>query len=291
MSVESSQLMAEIERAIAKGELTYEEMKRRVEEVIDAEASREDGPADLRLIDACEDLLWELETHGQQKYVSNKNEALRAFRKRMEEKEARRKTGRRNAERAAAIVAAVVVLTAAAGIALRREWLAGGSVNGGLQYQVTGWETDLGLIGSVAADGEQRQATLETADLAEAVSFLGFTPEMPAWLPEGWSVEKYFVLRNVESSRLSIKYFNPTMDSYIIFEAKFFININDAYSMFEQNEEGTYVVVNGQKVYYAENIEKIVCTWNAQNVIMMLTGPLDVDTSVEVIESIGGEAL
>lgn len=290
MNVESSRLMAEIERAIANGELTYEEMKRRVEEVIDTEASREDGPADLRLIDACEDLLWELETHGQQKYVSNKKEALRAFRKRMEEKEARRKAGRRNVERAA-VVAAIVVLVAAAGIALRREWLAGGSVNRGLQYQVTGWETDLGLIGSVAADGEQRQATLETADFAEAVSFLGFTPETPKWLPEGWSVERYFVVQKPTNLRLSIKYANDLVDSNLVYEAKYFINLDDAFTLFEQNEEGSHVKVNGKEVYYAKNIETTVCTWHTQNIVSMLIGPLDIDTFVKVIESIGGTNL
>ncbi len=288
MSVESSQLMAEIERAIAKGELTYEEMIRRVEEVIDTEISREDGPADLRLIDACEDLLWELETHGQKKYVSNKNEALRAFRRRMEEKEARRRTGRRNVERAAA-VASIVVVVAAVGVALRREWLAGGSVNGGLQYQVTGWETDLGLIGSVAADGEQRQATLETADFAEAVSFLGFTPETPKWLPEGWSVERYFVSQGTNNSRLSVTYCNASLATKLIYDSKFFLNIEDTYSLIEQNEEGEFTLAGGNKIYYAYNTQRMICTWHTKNIVNMLTGPIDLESSVKVIESIGGD--
>ena len=85
--------LAKIKDAIKKGELTKEIIERRLNAAIDAELRKTDSPADMELINACQDLLWEINMHGEP-YHSNQQQSLAALREKLAKMErARNESG------------------------------------------------------------------------------------------------------------------------------------------------------------------------------------------------------
>ena len=70
MNGEQSALL-EILNAIEYGNLSTEETRRRLEELIDYEINKTDAPANIEIVDECEKLLWALNTKGKLPFISN----------------------------------------------------------------------------------------------------------------------------------------------------------------------------------------------------------------------------
>ena len=70
MNGEQSALL-EILNAIEYGNLSTEETRRRLEELIDNEINKTDAPANIEIVDECEKLLWALNTKGKLPFISN----------------------------------------------------------------------------------------------------------------------------------------------------------------------------------------------------------------------------
>lgn len=69
MNGEQSALL-EILNAIEHGNLSTEETRRRLEELIDNEINKTNAPANMKIVDECEKLLWELNTKGNLPFIS-----------------------------------------------------------------------------------------------------------------------------------------------------------------------------------------------------------------------------
>ena len=62
--------------------------------------------------------------------------------------------------------------------------------------------------------------------------------------------------------------------------------LDDAAVAFEQNNSGFNKVINGMKIYLSINEESTVAVWLNENICYSLSGPIDLDNIMQIIESL-----
>ena len=175
---------AKILNAINYGTVSQEETVRRLEELVRLELEKGGEESDVELITQAEDLLQEMLAKDAQPIESREAETKAAVLRRIAV-EKKRQHIRKAALKVASVAAAFMVLLIGDGI-LNRGWFKKYSTPDGQQYVVQWQEINPGIISEGVADNEPRTGELTTTNLDEAIKFLGFEPDLPTWMPEGW---------------------------------------------------------------------------------------------------------
>lgn len=259
----------QILNAIEDGTLSHEESERRLQELIDSEINRKDGPADMELIDACQSLLWIL-SNTPQPVALHTEQSLASLQMRL----AKRKQRQRVAvitTRAIAIAAIFLVLFVGVGGLLRWEWFSRYSTPDEQQYVIQGYVIDPQIIARSIAEHIDN-VRLETKDYSEVLTFLGFDPCIPQHLVDHWDARNFFVSITPDMIYISTLYLNNdgnarqlTLDSF------FCTSVENAYITFEQNQTGKIEMVNDYPVYVSENEGYSVACWLRKNLVLMLS--------------------
>lgn len=122
---------------IEYGNISQNEAVRRLEALLQSEIDQKDRAADMELVEACEELLWQIGTQGRLEFEDRRKENQAALMRRLERKR-RRTAAVHVGMRATAIVAAILVLVVVGDGVLNREWLFGRSTDDGQQYTIQG---------------------------------------------------------------------------------------------------------------------------------------------------------
>lgn len=269
--------------AINYGTLSQEETVRRLEELVRLELEKGGEESDVELITQAEDLLQEMLAKDAQPIESREAETKATVLRRIAV-EKKRQHIRKAALKVASVAAAFMVLLIGDGI-LNRGWFKKYSTPDGQQYVVHGQEIDPGIISEGVADNEPRTGELTTTNLDEAIKFLGFEPDLPTWMPEGWNVENYYVAAVSDSLKIITNYVTP--DAQIVaFSQTRFLSIEDAFLSFEQNQEGTLFQIDKIEVYFAQNLERNRYTWKMNEDIFSLSGVINDLEATQMITSI-----
>ena len=277
--------LAKIKDAIKKGELTKEIIERRLNAAIDAELRKTDSPADMELINACQDLLWEINMHGEP-YHSNQQQSLAALREKLAKMERAKKRKRRVLGIAMASFL-LVVGSFAVDTALHRQWLEGEQAPDEQQYIISGQENNPGLLTESQAGNEPipYPQSITTTSLEEVVSILGYTPLMPTWLPEGWTIESYYI-RMGDTSVIRIMCQNEQEEELLRLSIFVYPDMESALFAFEQERSGDEIICNGWNVYLAENYGSPVAIWQDKVTCYSITGPVSKEELLKIIRSI-----
>lgn len=275
--------LAKIKDAIKKGDLTKEMIERRLNAAIDAELRKIDSPADMELVKACQDLLWEINMHGEP-YHSNKQQSLAALREKLAKAERAKKWKRRVLSIALASLL-LVVGGFAIDAAFHRQWLEGEQAPDEQQYIIRGQENDPGFLTESQADNITYSQSITTTSLEAVVSVLGYTPPMPTWLPDGWMIESYYV-RASNPIALRIMYQNEQEEELIRLSHTIYSDIESASFAFEQEKAGSEAICNGWHVYLADNLGSPVAVWQDKETCYSLTGPISKEECLNIIQSI-----
>lgn len=288
MSGDSSQMIAEIQAAIKTGMLTHSEIERRLEAAINAEIGKEDSPADIELIRACQSLLWELDTQGNNAFVDNTEESLAAFKAKRTNAVEPKGWKLHFAYRVVASAAAILLIIFGLDALLYYEGLDGESTEDQQQYIISGHKTDLGIVNESQAGVETAEPqSITTTNLDEAIEVLGFVPAMPQWLPEGWELLSYDVFKTEPSNWFTVTYSNTKQAYALIYHIVYYSDIEQAQAVFEQSRAGEeYILANGKTVYISKNLDDTTCVWYEDLACYNLIGPEDVNTFLEIIQSI-----
>ena len=143
----------------------------RLEALLQTEIERKDRAADMELVEACEELLWQIGTQGRLKFEDKRKENQAALMRRLERKR-RRTAALRMGTRAAAAFAVILVLAVLGDGILKREWLSGNSTEDEQQYAIQGQSIDPGLVEEGVAAGDDNIADrLITTDWGVCCSF------------------------------------------------------------------------------------------------------------------------
>lgn len=277
-------IMVEILNAIKYGILSVDETRRRLEELIDKEIQKSDAPANMQLVDECEKLLWELNTNGKMPFVSHMEENQSAVLKRSNRQQ-NILSLRKKAFRIGTIAAAIGVLAIGIEALLHKEWLVWQSTVDEQQLIVHGQEFDPGTVKGVNAESNQSSDSLSTNDYTKVVNFLGFDPHMNFSLEQGWAVEQYSCSRSIDDSTLYIDYLHRDGNTIKIF-ATFYNNIRDAVMYLEQNSDCEQYQLSGRTLYLTQNYDRIIATWNEENVIYTIISSSTLNETFLFIKSI-----
>lgn len=272
-----------IKESLKNGSITKEQFFTRLSNAVEQEYQKPVSEQNVAFLFACQDILDEMRTG--KVYVSRKEECKKALKQRLSQ-EVRHRSRKQNVLwRGTLAAVALIVLAVGVEMLLHREWFEGTSTDDGQQYVVQGQEIDSGIISEGVADNEPRTGELTTTNLDEAIKFLGFEPDLPTWMPDGWTAENYNINLLPDEKIIKAIYKNEVED-VIIFSQTIYLNIADAYASFEQSQAGSSFKLNGLTIYRSANIEKTRYGWQVEDNTFSLVGKISDEEAKNIIRSI-----
>ena len=268
---------------IEYGTLPVEETRKRVEALIQSETRKPKEFTDIGLINACEDLLWELGTNGSLPFDSRLEENREAVEVRLSSRPARHA---RPVVRTAAMVAALFVFSLIGESVLHREWLEARSSPDEQQFVLQGFEIDPGIIGRSIAERAEAEP-LSTRDWGQVVEYLGFEPLVPKINEERWNTEIYYASTTPIFIKLTVSYHQiQDKTTRILYDTYCFPDFKDAYAAFEQNGRGSMTEIAGHQVYISENMGDTSIFYYEKNCTYLVTGNAEYDDLLQFAEEI-----
>lgn len=274
---------------IEYGSITQNEAVHRLEAMLQSEIDQKDRAADMELVEACEELLWQIGTQGRLVFEDKRKENQAALMRRLERKR-HRIAALHIGMRTTAVVAAILVLAVVGDGMLNREWLSGNSTDEGQQYAIQGQSIDPGLVEEGAAASDDNIAnSLTTTDWGAVVAFLGTEPTIPCHLPEGWRVSQYHAVKFDDELILNISYINEADSTAImIFLWDHYFNVEAANLALEQDKGCEMMEMGGVRGYLSSNMEKNRFVWIDGTTVCSLTTTCDVKDVEAVVSSLWG---
>ena len=276
----------ELRRQLAEGELTRAEAADLLETEIYAALGTPDQPADNAWLDACSDMMAEMDAEQSTAWPDHQQQNWEAIRKVIRKEEHRR----RFPWKQLVAVAASIVLVFLMGISFTRSRYQGTQTEDGQIYELRGQKEEIG--GGQSATASEDSGTLqelETTSYEEIVAFLGLTPPIPAWAPDGWAAEPYYAYKISEDWGFSVFYLHPDVETMLNFDCHYAADPSTMATSFPQDGEGEDVVLeNGQSVYFSTNAGDTLAIWQEGNMFMYISGPITMDELVTMIYNTQG---
>ena len=276
--------LTQILNAIEEGGFGKDELVQRLNALVDRELSQTDRPADMELIQACQDILYRLHHQGTV-YMSNRAASLATARKKL-----RKQRFSIPSISPAARVAAVLLILFGGGLLfdlfISGDYLFGMPTPDEQQYIIAGTEVDGIVAQEVEAEQNAGMKILSTSSWEAAIDAYGSAPPVPEWLPEGWDPLDYYVVVSKRAARLNIQYKKSDEREYIKYSITRYIDAESAQKEFEQNSTGLKLQINGNSVYLTVNTGSCVAVWLVNNTCYSVTGPISENDISQIIESI-----
>lgn len=280
--------VAQILEAINYGNLSPEETVKRLKTLVDAEICKTDHPCDLELIDACEDLIYEINTQGRIPFDSR----MESNRKKVFQK-LKRDFGRKNQMKILwrmGVAAASLILVFGGVLLSKYQWIGGHSSINEQQYVIQGQEIGESTIQNSIAE-HNGIAELTTTNWNNVIAFLGFEPVLPDALQNNWKVKEYYVLVSIDRILLSTVYAKGDGQLSIRFSLEFYLSVDEAYTSFEQNKEGTLEQFKSTNIYVSKNVDQYTLTWLDDLCIYRLAGNVIYDELFKIASEIIGDSV
>ena len=258
-------------QAIEYGHLPPRETQRRLLDMIQAEASRTDAPADEAKIRTCMDLLERLQ--GEQEPIAPAR--VDALRQRIaaahQENERKRRKRKKFMSVAACSAAAVAVAFA---VSHPLQWYEPWTTSDEQQHFVAGHKVAVEMLETAVADPALPSGeTIEAQSIAALDALIGRKTGIPEVVNEQWALQHRYVNFTRSGIRISLMYVNMEDAQQTIVGAIDLIS-NPQYMMFsfEQSYEGTIQQFDGLNFYITENINKPVAFWQSNDKTMLFSG-------------------
>lgn len=260
-------------------------MREKLIAAIDKEYEKE-GEPNIELINACEELLAELATNGQPLPESHEDQYGEVIRQNIE---VSHRAGKKVKlfPRIAAVVAMLVLVLGLAQPFLHWEWFEHDSTDDEQQYTVQGFTVDPSLIAKCIADEGSTSAMYYSDKYAEIKKYLGFDLPSKVFLKD-WNPTQYFVGIQSAYVKCTILYRNPQTNDEITVQIVMFSNAENAYTTFEQTDNGIEEKLCEISVYHSQNLDKNTIVWLDNNCIWRCYGQIDDEQLFAVVETIIG---
>lgn len=263
MNGEQSALL-EILNAIEHGNLSTEETRRRLEELIDNEINKTDVPANMEIVDECEKLLWALNTKGKLPFISNLESNKQSILKRINRSFNIRQVTKFTFQ-VASLAAIIFISVIGFDILFRKEWTIDYSTPDEQQYIIQGQTYDPNIVDSASATEDQKEKSLSTTNYSNVIHFLGFDPLIDNHISSEWVAEKYACF--VSHSNSTFRAYYKSERGEIRLTIDYSNDISDIKTSIEQNNDGCQSQIRNYNVYYTTNNGTIVATWTSENKI------------------------
>lgn len=275
--------MDELLQAIKEGEISKDEIIKRLNSAIDREYQKKKG-ADMAFVAACENLLDKLLGGDKTPFVSHTDKYLSEIRCNTV---VRTKPKARPMVRLAAVVVSILVPVVLSNAAFHWNWFVGSPTADQQQYVIKGHQVDLSLISKCIAEHSPDSTSFSTTNWNEMVDYLGFEPEV---FQDTEAIQMIKCNARVMSSeiQISVVYKELTTEKSIVFQSIFCTDINDAYMTYEQESGYKREIADIGVLYVSNNHANSAYIWIKDNVVFSILGDIDDSLAEMMIRTIGG---
>lgn len=276
--------MDELLQAIKEGEISKDEIIKRLNSAIDREYQKKKG-ADMAFVAACENLLDKLLGGDKTPFVSHTDKYLSEIRCNTV---VRTKPKARPMVRLAAVVVSVLVLVVLSDAAFHWNWFVGSPTADQQQYVIKGHQVDLSLISKCIAEHSPDSTSFSTTNWDEMVDYLGFEPEV---FQDTEAIQMVECDAQIMSSEIHINvvYKEKVSEKNIVFQSVFCTDIDDAYMTFEQESGYKREIADIGVLYVSNNHANSAYIWIKDNVVFSILGDIDDSLAEMMIRTIGGD--
>ncbi len=291
LSDQKAQYLERMRRQHDQGTLSKEELDRLMLEAIEQESMKKE--ADYAWVEACCQLMQDTEQEDAlpEDWPDHRKAIWENIQAVMEKEEGEEKVVSLKHISWKKVLAAVACLAVViGGITLSFSWYEGVQTEEGQTYELRGQTVEVGNGQHATAAGDDTFQDLTTDELSEMTAFLGFTPPLPTWVPDGWELEEYDAYTINGDWEVSVFYLAEGIDTSLSYTCSYAADPSTVIAGFPQDGVGEYVTLAGGKtVYFSTNIEDTIAIWQQQNQYMFIGGPISRDEIIKMIAGIQGE--
>lgn len=277
------QQLADLRRQYNEGELTGDQLSALMLQAIETEAAKPAKEMNDAWLTACSELM---ASADQDKLAKVPDHAERIRSKLVEAIHKDQKAQqRRLAYRMATAAACFLIIFA--GVSFSKQWFRATQSPDEQVYNLMGQKVEIQTGNQAAADGDEAWRECETTSFQELCDFLGYVPQMPTWIPEGWRLNSYYAVIDGESQQISVAYEHPEHKYLLTYDYLQADDVSNISVDFYQDGAGKRVhLQNGLDIYLTTNTDDPVAVWTTASSYTCATGPITVDDLKTFILSI-----
>ena len=277
------QQLADLRRQYNEGELTGDQLSALMLQAIETEAAKPAEEMNDAWLTACSELM---SSADQDKLAKVSDHAERIRSKLVEAiRKDQKAQQRRLAYRMATAAACFLIIFA--GVSFSKQWFRATQSPDEQVYNLLGQKVEIQTGNQAAADGDEAWRECETTSFQELCDFLGYVPQMPTWIPEGWRLNSYYAVIDGESQQISVAYEHPEHKYLLTYDYLQADDVSNISVDFYQDGTGDHVQLqNGLDIYLTTNTDDPVAVWTTASTYTCATGPITVDDLKTFILSI-----
>lgn len=277
------QQLADLRRQYNEGELTGDQLSALMLQAIETEAAKPAKEMNDAWLTACSELM---ASADQDKLAKVPDHAERIRSKLVEAiRKDQKAQQRRLAYRMATAAACFLIIFA--GVSFSKQWFRATQSPDEQVYNLMGQKVEIQTGNQAAADGDEAWRECETTSFQELCDFLGYVPQMPTWIPEGWRLNSYYAVIDGESQQISVAYEHPEHKYLLTYDYLQADDVSNISVDFYQDGAGKRVQLqNGLDIYLTTNTDDPVAVWTTASSYTCATGPITVDDLKTFILSI-----
>lgn len=276
-----------IKQSILDGRLTHGQICDALAEEIKKELQKSAEEVDIEYVLACQRLIASLHSKEAAQAESHAEHNFEVAHAKLQQEKHSVQKGRKRAIRYGFAVAFLLVVLAGADILLTKRQINVSYSPDHEQIVYDGMMTMPGILEMAGADiqGDAVQE-LTTKNWDEAVAFLGYVPEMPTWIPDGWVLDEYYCAIFKSFSIFDVTYCHQDSHEDLVYSIERYYGSEPLHGVFEQDGIGYEVVTaTGQQLYITSNIGSSVILWHDGSNVNSVIGPVAADELIHMIES------
>jgi predicted amino acid-binding ACT domain protein len=284
---EAQNQLEAIKQSILDGRLTHGQICDALAEEIKKELQKSAEEVDIEYVLACQRLIASLHPKKAAQAESHAEHNFQAAHAKLQQEKHSVQKGRKRAIRYGFAVAFLLVVLAGADILLTKRQINVSYSPDHEQIVYDGMMTMPGILEMAGADiqGDAVQE-LTTKNWDEAVAFLGYVPEMPTWIPDGWVLDEYYCAIFKSFSIFDVTYCHQDSHEDLVYSIERYYGSEPLHGVFEQDGIGYEVVTaTGQQLYITSNIGSSVILWHDGSNVNSVIGPVAADELIHMIES------
>ena len=265
-----------IKQSILDGRLTHGQICDALAEEIKKELQKSAEEVDIEYVLACQRLIASLHSKEAARTESHAEHNFEVAHAKLQQEKHSVQKGRKRAIRYGFAVALLVAVLTGADILLTKRQINVSHSPDHEQIVYDGMMTMPGILEMAGADiqGDAVQE-LTTKNWDEVVAFLGYVPEMPTWIPDGWVLDEYYCAIFKSFSIFDVTYCHQDSHEDLVYSIERYYGSEPLHGVFEQDGIGYEVVTaTGQQLYITSNIGSSVILWHDGSNVNSVIGPV-----------------
>lgn len=285
---EAQNQLEAIKQSILDGRLTHGQICDALAEEIKKELQKSAEEVDVEYVLACQRLIASLHPKKAAQAESHAEHNFQAAHAKLQQEKHSVQKGRKRAIRYGFAVALLVAVLTGADILLTKRQINVSHSPDHEQIVYDGTMTMPGISEVAGADAQTDTVQeLTTKNWDEAVAFLGYVPEMPTWIPDGWVLDEYYCAIFKSFSIFDVTYSCQEFNEYLAYSIEHYYSSEPLHGTFEQDGIGYETfTATGQRLYITSNTGSSVILWHDNSNVNSITGPVAADDLIHMVESI-----